>query len=581
MKVGASEEPIDGRYRRIAELGRGGMAVVYLAVVWGPAGFSKLQVIKQLRPELTGELDQVAMFLKEARISARINHPNVVQIHEIGREGDGYFMSMEYVEGQTLDHIFHACKGDIPLRLHLKVIADMLAGLHAAHDLKDFDGAPLEIVHRDVSPSNVLVGYEGEVKVVDFGIAKVVGSRSETRTGVLKGKFTYMAPEQFLGQHVDRRADVFSAGVMLWHAVTKRRLWGRDFNEIEVYRRVIESRIPRPRDVDPTVPRELDDLVMKALATEPANRHQTAEELRIAIEAYLAREGAPPTAREVGALVSELFAEERRTIRAAIEARLREAAHEPGHDPLTDVPLLAALSASAANAEVSSASIVPSSTAGSVISAQAPSPPTYRAHAYLAASIVVLAATILLVAWGPWRQPPSAGGSGSLAPAAGAANGAGGEPASSAASSPSSSIASMAAAAPAATLTELTVRATPSQAKIFMDDIPLGRNPFTGKFLRDGASHRVRVEALGFVARATHVEFSTPTATVDITLDRQTPVWAPPKKDKNVRSPQSGSAAGGLPSASSPSPATSRDVNSDDPWAKRKRPAFDSSDPWK
>ncbi|WP_394838349.1 protein kinase [Pendulispora rubella] len=568
--VVANELPVAaGKYRPILELGRGGMAVVYLAVVRGPAGFNKLQVIKQLRPELAGEPDQVAMFLNEARVSARINHPNVVQINEIGREGDAYFMAMEYVDGQTLERIFRAAKGDIPLRLHLKVIAEALAGLHTAHELNDFNGTPLEIVHRDVSPHNILVGYEGEVKVVDFGIAKVAGSRSETRTGVLKGKFTYMAPEQFLGQKIDRRTDVFAAGVMLWQAVTKRRLWGREVNEIEVYRRVVESRIPRPREVNAAVPAVLDDMVMKALATDPAARHQSADELRAAIEDYLAAEHAHATPRELGALVSTHFTEERRAIRAAIEERMRGAALS--RDGVPSVPLLQSLLPASIRDERLSSSIITGhsqslSEAPFLGSHLAERAPWYRSPRVI--GVVALAAAAgALVLWRPWNRL----GTAKVVDAVAAA------PSPSSAPAPSSS-----SAAPASTLTELTVHAAPPGAKIFVDGIEVEENPFVGKFVRDGASHRVRAEASGFASKSVRVEFSSETASLDLALERQS---SAPRRDKGERAaPQTAAVAQPAPPANTPPAAPSgaaKPAGSDDPWAKRKKPAFDSSDPWK
>src|SRR6185437_1077783 len=190
-----------GKYRLIAELGHGGMAEVYLAVVRGPAGFNKLVVIKQIRPQLAEDPEFLGMFLDEARLAARLSHPNVVQTNEVGQEGNRYFIAMEYLEGQPLNRILHRLQksGGLPLGLHIKILSDVLAGLHHAHELADYDGTALEVVHRDVTPHNVFVTYEGQVKVVDFGIAKAAGRAGETRHGVIKGKAPYMAPEQAAG----------------------------------------------------------------------------------------------------------------------------------------------------------------------------------------------------------------------------------------------------------------------------------------------------------------------------------------------------------------------------------------------
>ena len=197
-----------GKYRFLVELGSGGMGDVFLAVAQGPKGFNKLQVIKRLRPELAQDPEFLAMFLNEARIAARLNHPNVVQTNEVSEHEDEYFIAMEYLEGRSLYAILkraissspkNAPPQRMPLAFHLHTLAEACEGLHYAHELRDFDGTPLELVHRDCSPQNIFVTYDGEAKVLDFGIAKAADSATYTRTGVLKGKVPYMAPEQLDG----------------------------------------------------------------------------------------------------------------------------------------------------------------------------------------------------------------------------------------------------------------------------------------------------------------------------------------------------------------------------------------------
>lgn len=184
----APDDPnVIGKYHLLATLGRGGMAEVFLAVIQGPAGFSKLVVLKELRPELSSEPEFLSMFLDEARLAARLQHPNVVQTNEVGHEGSRHFIAMEYLDGQPLSRVLSRMRGQLPLPLHLRVLSETLAALHYAHELRDFDGTPLAVVHRDVTPHNVFVTYDGEVKLVDFGIAKATDSSTETRTGVLKG----------------------------------------------------------------------------------------------------------------------------------------------------------------------------------------------------------------------------------------------------------------------------------------------------------------------------------------------------------------------------------------------------------
>ncbi|HSN97842.1 MAG TPA: serine/threonine-protein kinase, partial [Candidatus Nanopelagicales bacterium] len=300
-----------GKYRLIAELGHGGMAEVFLAVAQGPAGFNKLTVIKQIRPQLADDPEFLAMFLDEARLAARLNHPNVVQTNEVGHDGNRYFIAMEYLEGQPLNRVLHRIGRDkIPLAMHLRLIADGLSGLHYAHELADYDGTPLEVVHRDVTPHNVFVTYDGQVKVVDFGIAKAMSSSSETRTGVLKGKVSYMAPEQARGVRVDRRADIFSVGVMLWEAAVGKRLWV-GVPDIAILGRLASGDLPRPSQVRPDVTPELEAVVLKAMALSREARHQTAGELQEDIERLLDRMGERVAMRDVGQLIAQHFQEER------------------------------------------------------------------------------------------------------------------------------------------------------------------------------------------------------------------------------------------------------------------------------
>src|SRR6266550_9181451 len=214
-----------GKYRPIATLGEGGMARVLLTISSGPAGVRKLLVLKEIRPELARDAEFVSMFLDEARLAARLSHPNVIHTYEVGIEESGPFLVMEYLDGQSMQALISKVKRpNIPLAFHLRILTKVLAGLHYAHELKDYNGADLSVVHRDVSPQNVFVGYDGHVKVVDFGVAKVEGTAERTAAGTFKGKIGYIAPEQLSGSSVDRRADIFSVGIMLWEALAQRRL---------------------------------------------------------------------------------------------------------------------------------------------------------------------------------------------------------------------------------------------------------------------------------------------------------------------------------------------------------------------
>lgn len=324
-----------GKYKLIAELGHGGMADVFLAVQAGPAGsgFRKLTVIKRLRQNLAEEPEFIAMLVDEARIAARLNHPNVVQTNEVGELNGQYFIAMEYLDGQPLHRIQHrngqrTKNGEpapFPKELQYVVVMDVLAGLHHAHELADYNGSPLEIVHRDMTPHNIFVTYEGQVKVVDFGIAKAAGRSSETRQGVIKGKVRYMAPEQAIMHNVDRRADLFALGVILWEVATGRRMW-RDMDDLQIVQALVAGEIPRsPKAVNPEVPDGLDRICAKALAPNVDERYATAEEFRSELEEYLIESGLLSTSRrKLPAALAELFKDKREELRAIIERQLAE-----------------------------------------------------------------------------------------------------------------------------------------------------------------------------------------------------------------------------------------------------------------
>jgi eukaryotic-like serine/threonine-protein kinase len=309
------------KYRLIGELGRGGMSDVFLALMTGAAGFSKLVVIKRLEPLLARDGEFLNMFLDEARLAARLNHPNVVQTHEVGFAHDRYFIAMEYLEGQPLNRIlrrvFHS--GGMDLTVQIRILCDVLTGLHYAHELRDFDGSPLEVVHRDVSPQNVFVTYDGQVKVVDFGVAKARSS-SDGRSGMIKGKVAYMAPEQALCEPIDRRADIYSLGVMLWEIAARRRMW-KGSGVPQIVTELIAGRIPRLADMAPETPPALQAICDRATAHQREERFESAAEFRTELELLLERLE-PKSGRDVGAQVRALFADERTRVTTLIERQL-------------------------------------------------------------------------------------------------------------------------------------------------------------------------------------------------------------------------------------------------------------------
>lgn len=307
-----------GKYTIIGKLGHGGMAEVNLAVVGGKAGFRKLFVVKRLHAHLEAEPGFVEMFLDEARLAAQLDHPNCVQTVEVGEaEGIGptgarmtqHFLAMEYLNGQGLERLLRITgqRGDVlPIAASVRMIADALDGLGYAHDLRGYDGTPLGVVHRDISPQNIFVTYAGVVKLLDFGIAKAESNVVETRTGIVKGKYAYIAPEQALAAPVDRRADLWSMGVVLWEMLTSRRLF-KSVNELATLNETLRGEIRPPSHYNPAVPRELDAAVLRALQRDVDERYATAAEFKDALEAWLDTQPDPPDRKAIAALMKERF----------------------------------------------------------------------------------------------------------------------------------------------------------------------------------------------------------------------------------------------------------------------------------
>ena len=324
-----------GKYQLLAVLGRGGMAEVFLALSRGAMGFDKLAVIKRLRPGLAEEDSFREMFLDEARLAARQNHPNVVHTYEVGEHDGVYFIAMEYLEGQPLNAIARVAeKKGTPLShdMSARIISDALAGLHHAHTLKDFDGRPLGIIHRDISPHNLFVTYEGTTKVVDFGIAKAALSSSQTEVGVLKGKVAYMSPEQATGSPIDARSDVFAMGIVLWEMLTQKRLMTGDSAASTIHR-LLTVNVPTVSTFQKDVPRSLDAIVECALQKDPNQRFPSALAMREAIEAYLASTGRAVRTDEIGQTIAGMFTDVREAIKRQIQEHVEGAAHETASLP--------------------------------------------------------------------------------------------------------------------------------------------------------------------------------------------------------------------------------------------------------
>ena len=334
--MGAPNEPTDvegiadggalsfGKYQPFATLGRGGMADVFLTVARGPMGFNKLAVVKRLRQALAEEVGFRTMFLDEARLAARLNHPNIVHTYEVGEHNGAYFIAMEFLEGQALNKVIKEAskrRESIPPTLCARVVADALSGLHYAHELRDYDGRPLTVIHRDVSPHNIFVTYEGHTKMVDFGIAKAALSSTETEVGVLKGKVAYMSPEQAAAGHIDCRADIFPMGIVLWEMLTGKRLMVGD-SAAQTLHRLMNMEIPRVSSVMPEIDPMLDEIVARSLQKDPGMRFQSAAEMRDALEAYVARSGMAARQDDVSRLMLRLFGKIKEEVQRQVQKHM-------------------------------------------------------------------------------------------------------------------------------------------------------------------------------------------------------------------------------------------------------------------
>ena len=298
-----------GRFELLMEMARGGMATLFLARIRGPESFEKLLMLKKIHDHLADEEEFIGMFLDEARIAALIHHPNVATIFDMGQIDGSYFIAMEYVHGENLTSILRSAvrqKRTFKWPYAVKIIADAAAGLHAAHELRSPEGELLGVVHRDVSPQNILVSYDGHVKIVDFGIAYAAERISHTQAGTLKGKVSYMSPEQTTSRKLDRRSDVYSLGIVLYESVCLKRLF-KEKNEAAALLRIKEGNFPKPREVRPDVPEPLERIILKALATDPDKRYQTAEDLEEAINTFLVSKGYMVGRKQVAKSMESLF----------------------------------------------------------------------------------------------------------------------------------------------------------------------------------------------------------------------------------------------------------------------------------
>lgn len=317
-----------GRYFLVDKIAVGGMAEVFKAKSFSHGGFEKLLVVKRILPHLSDNIDFVEMFIDEAKISVELQHPNIVQIYDFGKLRDNYFLAMEYVEGKDVKGILRKLAEHrklLPTEYAVYIGHEMCKGLDYAHKKTDLHGRPLGIVHRDISPSNILVSYNGDVKIADFGIAKAAISAYNTHDGVLKGKFEYMSPEQARGRDIDLRSDVFATGIILHEMLTGRRLFKTD-SEIKTLEKIKAVDIEAPSALNPAIPARLDEIVMRALAREVDDRYQDAKELQNALLEYMYPSTPDLTRESLSHFMRELFKEEIAAERVRLEEGTRIAA---------------------------------------------------------------------------------------------------------------------------------------------------------------------------------------------------------------------------------------------------------------
>jgi serine/threonine-protein kinase len=467
-----------GRYTLVERIGAGGMAEVFLAIVAGPEGFRRSLVIKRMLPQLSHDTEFVRMFVDEAKVSALLSHPNLVQVFEFGKVEDSYFIAMEYVHGRTLTAIMAELANrqrQMPIAASVEIARQVCSGLDYAHALQGPDGKPLGIVHRDISPPNLMVDRHGVAKILDFGIARVADELREVRTrvGTMKGKISYMSPEQLNLHDIDHRSDIFAIGVVLHELLTGQRLF-RANNDYTSSRMVLEAEIRRPSSVNPAVPAALDQVVMRALERDRDLRYPTAGEMASALEDVM-RESSLPS-QEQGKLLAELFPAD-----VADKGLAASGAYsEPKPAPLATPDENGTLVAQPLGISAATPAAIP---AGGLPSGETAPPRARGRRIALAATAVaavgLLAATPLVRRLRLEASRPSA-------------------PAIEQASAPP--IARASAPAPVAQTVSLSIDSTPQDAEVTRidSDRPLGRTPLTIVQSRSTQVIELRIERAGY-----------------------------------------------------------------------------------
>ena len=561
VRVVEGEARLFGEFDLIAKLGRGGMAEAFLAAKRSKP--AELVVVKRLTPDLADDVDHRLMLQEEARIMPLFSHPNVVRTVEVGEQDGQSYLAMEFLDGLPLDQCAEAIT---PLgeQAALHIVCELLDGLHYVHELRDADGAALEIVHRDVSPHNVFVTYEGRVTLVDFGIAKSRGRAKYTSTGVVRGKLSYMAPEQAVCDEVDRRSDIFAAGVILWELLHGRAFWDSS-SDVQVLKRMTFGDLP---GVDDFVAAPLRDVLTKALATKPEDRYATAREMRAAL---VKLKTGTLSRHDLGRAVAEAAAGYRDALRAVVDAHLVSAR---GTEGLVGVDPNAAGELRSEMDDAPTSQAAPALDDVSPVSEPGAAAPRVFVETGGASSLDVPAAPVHAEA------KPRRRGSRALAVAAvvgvggialfAATRGSPEETAKLAPPAVSAKGEKDAPAEPALVSFELAVQ--PREAKAFLDEMAISELPFSAKLDRDAKAHALRVEAAGYVPQSKIVVLDKDVK-LTIALEREPVELAHPEK------PAPTGRVGGRPApspvATQPQPTskpTSSVADKSDPWGTKKPP---------
>jgi eukaryotic-like serine/threonine-protein kinase len=346
--VSPSDAPLPsrfGKYTLLHRLAVGGMAEIFLARQAGLEGFEKTLVIKRILPSLSRAEGFVTMFLNEARLASQLTHPNIVQIHELGRIGESYFIAMEYIFGRDMARIIPKAAAlgiPFPQVYALKIVASVCEGLYYAHQKTDAWGNPLHIVHRDVTPENIFVSFDGMVKVLDFGIAKARGQVGQTQVGEIKGKLAYLSPEQCLGEPLDQRSDVFSLGVVLYEWLTGFKLFTGD-SEVAVLKSITDGKIYGPSYFKPDIPPAVEQVVMRALEKARERRYPSAWDMQRDLERVIDQFPFRPSSIHLSNFLKQLFAGELEEERARLGRRLESPAEGAARPPGKGAPLAVTL----------------------------------------------------------------------------------------------------------------------------------------------------------------------------------------------------------------------------------------------